>query len=60
MEAKVLLEDLLKHFDVVNGHLQWRHVEGTTIAELEGLNFERECLPFLDKEKNAEYMSYII
>ncbi len=60
MEAKALLENMLRHFDVVNGHLQWRYVEGTTIADLEGLNFERELLPFLDKEKNAEYISYII
>ena len=44
-DAESLLRRILKHFYVNNeGHLEWAFIEGVTLAEIEGIDFQTEIL----------------
>lgn len=55
MEAEELLKRLLEHFYVSrHGGLAWSYIEGTTIREVEGNDFELALLPYLRDKKATE------
>ena len=52
--AESLLRRILKHFYIENGELLWRHIDGVTLAEVEGLDFETNLRPFLEPDVAEE------
>ena len=56
LNAEEDLKKILSCFFVgFDGHLQWSYIEGTSLAEIYGVEFEQELLPYLDETAKAEY-----
>ena len=56
MTAEEILRQLLKNFYVdFHGELEWSYLEGVSIRDIEGVEFEQELLPYLDDSTARRY-----